>query len=303
MTDDVSIGRRAALLINARSRTGEHATSAALGALKDRGLQVGRVIQVSRPDELGQAARDLLADEPDRLIVGGGDGTIATVAPLIARTGVALGVIPMGTANDFARTLLIPVDLDGAADVAAGACWRFVDLARANVGWFLNAAHVGVAAAAVSRDVSPSLKLWFGRAVYAVVGLHALIRSPTFKATITTEAGTIRVEARELVIGNGRYYGGGVLVSEGSRMDDGELVIYAMGARSRWEVAGTMALLKLQVPLDRPGDLFIKARNVSIEADPPQGVTLDGESRGQTPLTVEVVPGVLRVLAPPDDTP
>jgi diacylglycerol kinase (ATP) len=297
VSDDGPIGRRASLLINARSRTGEHSTSAAVEALTSRGLTLAEVVQVSRPDELRQAAIDLLADRPDRLILGGGDGSIGTVAPLLAGSRVALGLIPMGTANDFARTLLIPVDLEGAADVAAGACWKPVDLARANDDWFLNAAHVGVAATG-TRDVSPVLKRWIGRVAYAVAGLHALIRSPTFKATITTEAGTSSVEARELIIGNGRYYGGGVLVSEGSRMDDGELVVYALGARGRWEVAGTMALLKFQVPLNRPGDLFVKARKVVIEADPPQGISLDGETKGQTPLTVEVVPGALRVLTP-----
>jgi diacylglycerol kinase (ATP) len=297
VNEEGPIGSRAVLLINATSGTGEHATSATVEALTARGLELAEVVQVSRPDELKQAARDLLALGPDRLILGGGDGTIGTVAPLLARSRVALGLIPMGTANDFARTLLIPVDLEGAADVAAGACWRAVDMARANDDWFLNAAHIGVAAM-VSRDVSPALKRWIGRAAYAVAGLRALLHSPTFKATITTEAGTRSVEARELIIGNGRFYGGGVLVSKGSQLDDGELTVYALGARGRLGLAGTMALLKFQFPLDSPGDVFVKARKVLIETDPPRGINLDGEPKGQTPLTVEVAPGVLRVLTP-----
>jgi YegS/Rv2252/BmrU family lipid kinase len=289
------VGGRAALLVNAQARLGARAEAAAAEALRHEGITLARAARVRRPTQLRRAVDALLDADVDRLIVGGGDGTLGTVAARLAGTGVALGVIPLGTANDFARALGIPADLERAAAVAAGGHARPIDLATANGEPFLNVASVGLSAA--TARLSTGMKRWLGPAAYALAGAVALARPPTFTARVETPGGTVEQRVHQLVVGNGRFFGGGVLVAEGSTLDDGSLVVYTLGARGRWPLLRTIALLRLQVPLDRPGDAFVRAPEVHVATEPPGlPVNLDGEIRTTTPVRFAVSPGALRVL-------
>jgi diacylglycerol kinase (ATP) len=288
---------RTALLINARSRLGLRAERQVAEALRRRGLALGQVARVRRPGRLSRVVSTLLDRGIDRLIVGGGDGTLSTVAPLLARRECLLGVLPLGTANDFARTLGIPTTLAEAAAVAAGSHARAVDLARANDAYFLNVASIGMSVAALDA-LSPWLKRRLGPAAYAVAGARAFFRHPTFHARLRCGDAEFAGEAHQVVVANGRFYGGGVLVARRSTLDDGALHAYALGTRGRWELLRTLALLKLHVPLDHPGDFFFEARALRVEAHPTRPVNLDGEIRTQTPVEFAVVEGALRVLTP-----
>ena len=266
-------------------------------ALADRGLEPDRILRIGRPRRIVAAVERLLTDGLDRLIVGGGDGTLGTVAPLLARSGVALGVIPLGTANDFARTLDIPSPIPAAAAVAAGTVARSIDMARANDAYFLNVASLGLSVA-TTRTVSARWKRRLGPSAYAVAGARAFLRHPTFRVRLSTPAGTSEGIVHQVVVGNGRFFGGGVLVAHDSTLEDGVLAAYTLGARSRWRLLRTIALLRMGVPLGRPGDIHLQTNTVHVEAWPPQPVNLDGEIRTTTPATFVVEPEALIVLTP-----
>ena len=288
------------LLINPRARRGRRADAALARRLESLGLDVRHVSLVGNPRRIADVVGRWLDAGVRRVIVGGGDGTIGAVAARIAMAGVdgtRLGVIPLGTANDFARTLGIPDDLDAACAIAAGDHVAAIDLGRANDAYFLNVASVGLSVAATAA-LSPRLKRWLGPGAYMVAGARAFLRHPTFRVRI--EAGDDRLEGRahQFVVGNGRFYGGGVLVSRLSTLDDGLLAAYALGAGGRWELLHTVAMLRLRVPIERPGDLFVSAPTLRVETDPPLVVNLDGEIRTKTPVVFSVVPGALRVLVP-----
>ncbi len=268
-------------------------------ALAQRGLEPKRVVRIGRPGRLATAVERLMGDGIGRLIVGGGDGTLGTVAPLLAGSGVVLGVIPLGTANDFARTLNIPDQIPAAAAIAAGSHSRPIDMARANDAYFLNVASLGLSVA-TTRALSARLKRIVGPAAYALAGARSFLSHPTFKVRLTTQAGTSEGEVHQVVVGNGRFYGGGVLVAHDSTLEDGVLAAYTLGARSRWQLLRTIALLRLGVPLQRPGDTYLQTPSVRVETWPPQPINLDGEIRGLTPANFVVVPGALLVLTPPD---
>jgi diacylglycerol kinase (ATP) len=288
---------RAALLINARARSGDRAEAQVIAALAEGGLAPEWVVRVRRPSRLPQAIDLLLERDLDRLIVGGGDGTLSTVATRLAGRPTLLGVIPLGTANDFARTVGIPVGLRQAAAVACGAHSCAVDLARANDAYFLNVASIGMSVA-LTNELSSRLKRRLGRLSYTVAGARAFIRHPTFRTRIDNPGVTNEAIVHQVVVANGRFYGGGVLVARASTLDDGLLTVYALGTRSRWQLLRTVALQKFQVPLDRPGDFFLQAQAVRVETWPPRPVNLDGEIRTRTPVEFSVVPGALRVLTP-----
>jgi YegS/Rv2252/BmrU family lipid kinase len=292
---------RAALLSNARARGGHRAAAEILAALAEGGLTPGWVVRVRRPSRLHQAVDWLLGHDLDRLIVGGGDGTLSTVAPRLAGRPTRLGVIPLGTANDFARTVGIPLGLRQAAAVACGAHARAVDMARANDAYFLNVASIGMSVALTS-ELSGRLKRRLGRLSYSVAGARAFVRHPTFRARISRPGDVNEGVVHQVVVANGRFYGGGVLVARASTLDDGLLTVYALGTRGRWQLLRTVALQKFQVPLDRPGDFFLQAQAVRVETWPPRAVNLDGEIRTRTPVEFAVVPGALRVLTPADTT-
>jgi YegS/Rv2252/BmrU family lipid kinase len=295
---------RTVLLINAKARLGAQAEAAVASALRRHSLPLDRIVRVRRPNRLGQTVDILLSQGLGRQIVGGGDGTLSSVAPHLAGRDVLMGVIPLGTANDFARTLGIPLQPAAAAGVAAGAHVRAIDLARANDAHFLNVASVGVSVAMIN-DLSPRLKRWLGPGAYAVAGARAFLRHPAFRVRISGPDGVTTTEGRALqvVIGNGRFYGGGVLVAGGSTLDDGHLAVYTLGARGRWQLLRTIALLRMKVPLDRPGDAFFQAPEVRVESWPSKRVNLDGEVRTSTPVTFAVVPRALRVLTPETPAP
>jgi diacylglycerol kinase (ATP) len=163
---------RLALLANDASGSGATRAESVADALRRRGavVELHDVREVCGPD--GDPAA-VLSAQPDRVVVAGGDGSVGGAAQLAARLGVPLAVVPTGTANDFARSLGIPLDVEAAAALAAHqpAELRRVDLARADGRTFLNAASTGLSVLAARRahDLKPQL----GPLAYAVGALRA----------------------------------------------------------------------------------------------------------------------------------
>jgi diacylglycerol kinase family enzyme len=117
---------------------------------------------------------------------------------------------------------------------------------------------------------------------------------------LESPGGSVEQRVLQVVAGNGRFFGGGVLVAGGSTLDDGTLVIYTLGARGRLRLLRTVALLRLQFPLDRPGDAFFSVTEALVTTRPARlPVSLDGEVRTETPVRLAVRPGALLVLTPP----
>ena len=288
----------AALLINARARSGARAKALAVEALRSHGLHLDEVVHVRHPSRLHETVDALVKQGMARIIVGGGDGTLSSVVPQFAHRDLLLGILPLGTANDLARTLGIPSDLAQAAQVAAGDHVERIDLATANGVPFLNVASVGLSVAMTAR-VSARMKRWLGPAAYALAGAIEFASHVPFIAAIESSSGITSQSVHQLIVGNGRFFGGGVLVAQGSTLNDGSLSVYTLGARGRMHLLRTMVLLRLQVPLHHPGDSFTEALRV-IVATHPAGlpVNLDGEIRTQTPVVFTVNPGAVRVLAP-----
>ena len=255
------------LLINRRARFGFGHDSALIRALARHGIRPGPIVRVKHPRGLGRATDALLALGVERLIVGGGDGTLGSVAARMAHRNVVLGVLPLGTANDFARTLDIPGDLDAAAAIIATGHVRRVDLGKANDAYFLNVASLGLSVAATA-ELSPAIKRRFGPLAYAYAGARAFARNATFKVRVQNGLDSVETSAHQIVVGNGRFYGGGVLVARQSSLEDGLLHAYALGTRGRWQLLSTIAMLRLGVPhrpagRPLPSDCRARGRDVA----------------------------------------
>ena len=272
--------RRALLIVNAASRSGRREIGAARERLGAGGLHLVEGCCDGAPD----VARCIVAhrDAVDCVIVGGGDGTLNAAGPGLLATGLPLGVLPLGTANDFARSVGLPLDVAAAAGVIADGIVRLIDVGEVNDRLFFNVASVGLAADLAQRLTADSKRI-FGRLSYAVSASHLLMEARPFHATLLIGQQKIMVRTMQIAVGNGRYYGGGNIVAAGAQIDDGRLNLYSLEFSQVWRMALMLRSFKsgahgaVREVRTACGDSF------EIITRKPRPVNADGELVTQTP--------------------
>ena len=287
--------RRALLVVNPRSSRAGAALDPILQRLRRKGLEIVRADSASRQDCRDQIVR--CADEVDLVIVGGGDGALNAAAPALLKTGLPLGILPLGTANDLARTLGIPTDLKLAADIIAAGRLRRIDLGMANGEAFFNVASLGLSTQ-LAQALSPAAKQRLGRFSYMAAAILTLARARPFRALIRSEDEAVRVKTYQIAVGSGRYYGGGVPVVNDARIDDGHLDLYSLEVGGAWKLAlmapwfrrGVQSAWR-EVRSDR-GEVF------EVRTAKPRPVNLDGEIITYTPVSFRVLRDAIQVYAP-----
>jgi diacylglycerol kinase (ATP) len=312
MSERVSTGRdltsrRAALIVNTRSRSGERTFFEALDRLQEMGVLLGATYAIRDPARLPETVREVMDDGSGYrlLILGGGDGSVSSVVDFLAHHDVTLGLLPLGTANDFARTLGIPSDIEGACDAIANGKVVDVDLGLAGENYYVNVASVGLGVEA-TRALSPWLKRSAGPLAYPVAAVRAFLNHEPFSARLTFPDGDHEpVEYERLLqvaVGNGRFYGGGMVVAPESGIDDRSLDVYAIELGRHRDLLGVARYLK-------SGD-FIRSESVSqyrtarvlLETEPELPLNIDGEVVARTPQEFSVAQNALHVLVPQEST-
>ncbi len=219
--------RRAALVVNAHSRRGRRLYDAARARLEAAGINLLGSYPVDRPAELEQRLTEAAGQGPDLLIAGGGDGTIGAAARLLAHRDMALGLLPLGTTNNFARTLGIPLDLDAAVAVLTDGKVIDVDLGLAGDLPFAN--HVGIGLSAdVMLKAPPRLKRAAGRLAYPMTALALLTRHRPLRATVRTAGKEHTYITHQLYVANGGFHAGRPITAD-TDADDKLLVAYPVG--------------------------------------------------------------------------
>lgn len=287
--------KRALFLANSKARRGRESVKPVLERLAE-----GNLATTVEPFEaLPEIARDIvrLRSIADLVIVCGGDGTVSSAALAVMESGLPMGIIPMGTANDLARTLHIPLDLIEAADVIVKGKTRLIDVGTVNGHAFFNVASIGLSAE-LANGLDPDLKRRFGRLGYALAALKVLTRVAPFKARITEKGRTTLVETYQIAVGNGRHYGGGNIVEETATIDDGHLDLYSLEMRNVWKLA--LMLRSFRSGTHGAWSEVRTARCVEfdIETRKPMPVNADGEIVTSTPARFKVHPKAVSVFAP-----
>lgn len=294
-TDDV------VLVVNGASRRGREAIDLA----HDRLVAAGATVRVHPVDAAGlDAALDAaMASSPALLVAGGGDGTIGAAAGRVAGTGTVLGVLPLGTANDFARTLAIPDLLDDAVRTVVSGRVVDVDLGRAGDRPFLNVASMGLSVGVTAR-LTPGMKRRLGAAAYPMATLLAYRGHRPFSARIEFPDGdhpTLEIDdLLQVAVGNGRHYGGGLTVAPGAGIDDGTLDVYAIEKGRVRDHVSIARLLKQGDFVEHERVHHAVTTAVRVVTSPTQPINLDGEVVTATPLTFRVERNALRVVVPAD---
>ena len=233
----------------------------------------------------------------DRVVLAGGDGTVNAAAPALLETGLPFAIIPLGTGNDLARTLGVPEDPAEAAKVAAEGRVRAIDVGLANDVPFFNVASIGFGVD-LTRALTRDAKRRWGKLGYAAAALRVLARMRPFSAAIRCGDEVVRSRTIHVAVGNGRHYGGGMTVSERSRIDDGTLDVFSLEVGSVW------GLLRL-LPALRRGDhgrwhevRTGEAQEIEIRTRRRRSVNTDGEITTRTPVLIRVLRGAARVYVP-----
>lgn len=269
-------------------------------ALQAAGLEC-RVEAIESGQDPTGMARQAIEQGAALVIAGGGDGTISAIAAALAGTDVALGVLPLGTLNHFARDLKIPDDLEQAIHVIRQGYTRRIDAAEVNGRLFINNSSLGLYPHLVRQRVKHQRLGWSKWTAFLWAALAVFRRYPFLTVRIQPGDGTELVRQTPLAfIGNNVYSTGATNLGCRERLDEGTLCLYLAHHHGRLGLV-RLAISALLGRLDRDGALDCR-RACEIMIQTPRAAALvacDGETQTfTTPLRYRILPAALRVLVP-----
>ena len=289
--------KSAVLIVNTKSREGGDKFRQACEELEKHGITLVRTYGLRDPRRVPEMVEREIASKVPLIVVGGGDGTLSCAAGHFVGSQSILGVLPLGTGNEFARDLSLSCDVSAACDVIANGQMTEIDLGVVNGKYFINVATIGLTTL-IAQNLTYDAKKKWGKFVYVFALAHALMRIRPFNVTLQTTEGTRTFQTIQLVIGNGRFHAGPFPLSPDATITDGKLVVYALDGSSRWTL--------FKFALNLPGGHHVELAEVPtfsttggrIETLPTERVTVDGEICLCTPLSFEIKPRALQVMTP-----
>ncbi|WP_277681152.1 diacylglycerol/lipid kinase family protein [Saccharomonospora azurea] len=298
------MGRRVALAVHPDSGQGAAARMAGTVAERLR-AEADRLalITASSAEEFRQRVSECRASGLDALVVVGGDGAAHQAVQSCAETEVAVGLVPSGTGNDFARALGIPqhplVALDALVSALRHDRRRRVDLGRVDdamsgARWFGTVLCTGFDAAVNAR--ANSMRRPRGPRRYDMAVVRELVSLRPRPVVVDTDAGRLTVEATLVAVGNTAYYGGGIPICPAATCDDGMFDVTVVGPVSRLSLARILPRLRSGTHVDHPAVHTVRASRVRLEGSADWPVFADGDPVGTLPVRLTCVPGALSVL-------
>jgi YegS/Rv2252/BmrU family lipid kinase len=286
---------RCIVLLNARAGPLHgHASQEEMRALAQAAGLDANFVATDSPDETRQTLRRLVADRAERVAVAGGDGTVALAAQELAYSDTVLGILPQGTANNFATALRLPQDLPSALRVLANGTVRAVDLGKVGDRYFTESAGVGLFADALTVYGARANKN-VARAFYAILRVFLSARARRLHLILDGE----RVIERAVLceVANSFRMAYAVPVAPGAKLTDGELDVVVVGdlngVREMWAY---YKAFRAQMHATLPKVHTFRAREVRIETRHTMNVHCDDKVIGTTPVTITAQPRALKVL-------
>ena len=286
-----------ALLVNpaaARGR-GRRIGAEAAGVLRESGVAVRECVSASVGDA-ERFARQAVADGCRALVVCGGDGIVHVALQAVAGTGTALGVVPAGSGNDFARAAGIPLgDVAGAVAAVCGGHTVAMDLGRANGRWFGTVLASGFDSRVADRM---NVMRWpRGRARYHAAMLAELAAFRPLPFVLEVDGVRRELEAMLVAVGNGSTYGGGMRICPAARTDDGLFDVTVISRISRAKLVRLFPRVYPGTHVERREVLTFRCSSVTISTPDVSGYA-DGEFIAPLPVACTVERGAVRVLVP-----
>jgi YegS/Rv2252/BmrU family lipid kinase len=288
--------RHALLIINPGARLGRADISEILKLLQASGMTIE--VHTCAP---GQTAADAIraraVDGRDCVVLGGGDGTLNAAAAAIRETGLPLGILPMGTANDLARTLDIPPDPLAAARIIAEGHAKSIDLGEVNGHLYFNVASLGFSAD-LARDLGAEAKKKWGKLGYAIAAFRLLSKAKPFSVWLDHDGTVEHFKTLQVSVGNGRFYGGGMTVAASAQPDDGALDVYSLEVAHWWRLLALLPWLRRGTQGNWRDVRAFQTTELALRTRRPKPINTDGEIKTQTPARFRLLREAIRVYVP-----
>lgn len=283
--------RSATLIVNTQSRKGSDLFDEARQLLEAGGITVD-AHPLKNPKDLQPTVEQAVKDGAEMIIVGGGDGSLSSSVDYLVDSDTVFALLPLGTANSFARSVGIPLDLPGAVDVIVNGTVRKVDLGMIDEDYYANCAAIGLAPL-IAETVPHWLKRWFGRAGYLSWAAVSLARFKPFRLYVDGE----EVKAVEVRIANGPFQGGTEVVDEADVMS-GDIVVQVVVGTTRAALLWSWFASTLRLPHRKATTREFRGTSIQVQTEPPLPISIDGEIAAHTPVTAHVASKSLKMAIP-----
>lgn len=266
----------------------------------------GETLFSERPGHLIELARTAVDGGATLVVAVGGDGTLNEVVNGIAQRDVELATIPIGTGMDFGRTYGIPMSFEGAVQVARDGHARTIDAGRVRYRtwggedaerWFANVGSVGMSGAVAQRANGMSKALG-GKATFFYALTRVFLEWENTEVTVRVEGAERHGRMHDVIVANGVWHGGGMMLAPGAEPDDGFFEIVLIGDVSKLDFLTTAPKIYKGKHIHHPKVEVLRSPWVEVDAVEHLPIELEGEQVGTTPARFEVVPGALRVRVP-----
>jgi YegS/Rv2252/BmrU family lipid kinase len=288
--------RKFYLIINPKARQISKDKSSFLENFGKHNIQIEEIFELGDPSLLKEQL-SRLDPKASTILVASGDGAVSSVIDYFTYSDAIVGIIPMGTANSFARSLGIPLELDSALEVIKDSYFTQIDLGKIGNDYFANTANIGISAA-INQSVNDGAKGIFGRSAYLASAFYHLMTAKGFDLVITDENKIKKnYRAVELLIANGKYQGGinlapnaslkssqiNIRIIKSSFMSKYKLMIFWLG-----RVFGQHWFDDIIVDFE--------GKNFFVETVPDLQIDIDGESSINTPFAISVAPKAINII-------
>ena len=274
------------------------------GLLKQlRRLNPRKLRLTRRAGEAESYARDAIRAGSDYVIAAGGDGTLNEVINGIAPPGhmgrIRVGIVPLGTANDFARTIGLPASVDDNIDILRAKQTAPIDLVRVRSDWkryFVNVSAGGFSGL-VDEKLTPEIKSTWGPLAYLRSAAAALPELRGYHTNIVFDDGErLMIELYNVIVANGQFVAGGLPIAPQADLRDGLLDVILVPSRSPAKMMLLAAEMLLGNHLSSNAVIFRRAKKISVRSRPGMWFNVDGELIGNDPAVFQILPGALEFV-------
>jgi diacylglycerol kinase (ATP) len=257
----------------------------------------------TKPGLAARFAKTALRNGRELIVAAGGDGTLNEVVNGIGENSgdVRVGLIPLGTGNDFGRSIGVPPDIDAAIDLIRSGDTRPVDLVRVTsdeVRYFVNVSAGGFSGL-VDEKLTPEMKKTWGPLAYLRSAAAALPELRAYRTTLAFDNDeSLMLELYNVVVANGRYVAAGMLIAPEAAIDDGLLDVILIPKRPATGLALVIAQIALGTHLSSEAIVYRRTAKLTVNSKPGMWFNVDGELVGNEPARFEIVPRALSFIAP-----
>ena len=284
-----------AFIINMAARKAQDETDIAVDSMRRKGI-IGITPIAVEPASIPSAIHQARNQGATAIIIGGGDGTILAAVNTLAYSRIPMGVIPMGTTNNVARSLDIPLNITDAVSVISRGRVKRITLGNINGRYFTNIASIGISVETAQQTTAFSKRLW-GKSAYTLTAAALFLRHQPFSCVLQPgDQSKLEIITHQLIIANGSYHAGRLLPFDTS-ISRNELVVIAFGRhKDRFRHAQNIVRIALGIQPNMEEAAVIKTSSLTITTNPAQDIELDGEVVTSTPATCVLARNALHVL-------